>query len=206
MEKDLLIGLVGVIVGFIFNGLLKEKWKSILLNESEKLKNQFSTDLATLQSTLTSQREKDNFKFSKFHEKKFEVYEELYSLLNKYFVNLTVFCNPNTYTKDAAKFEEYRDKYFKELMSSQNKLLVYFDNKKIYLDESIVQNIANFIEVSNQSYISTNLFNFFENLKTKPLTEFYQNAYSSYDDIRNKLIPIKMEIEKILKNELSYFE
>lgn len=206
MDKGILFGIGGIIVGFIFNGLLKERWKSILAKENEKLKNEFSKELTALQSNLTSQREKDSFKFSKFHEKKFEVYEELYSLLNKYFVDLTVFCNPANYTKDVNKFEQNRDVYFKELMESQKNLLVYFDNKKIYLNKNIVKNISNFIDLSNQSYVSYNLIQFFEEVKNSPFTELYHMAYSSYEEIKIKLIPIKMEIEKILKDELSYYE
>lgn len=206
MDKGILFGIGGIIVGFIFNGLLKERWKSILAKENEKLKNQFSKELTALQSTLTSQREKDNFRFSKFHEKKFEVYEELYSLLNKYFIDLTIFCNPITYTKDVEKSDKYRDEFFKQLISSQKNLLVYFDNKKIYLNDSLIQKITNFLEVSNQSFESNHLQMFFGNLKIRTDEDFYLDAHNSYENIKIRLIPIKIEIEKILKDELSYYE
>lgn len=206
MEKELLYGFIGVIVGFIFNGLLKEKWKDIFVKENDKLKSQFSKELTALQSTLTSQREKDSFKFSKFHEKKFEVYEELYRLLNKYFLDLTIFCNPYSYSKKGKQSEEFKDSTFKELMNSQKELLIYFDNKKIYLHEILIQKITDFLEIANQKLEGNVLIIFFERLEHKTEKELSQDAFDAYEELNIKLIPIKIDIEKILKDELSYYE
>lgn len=206
MDKGILFGIGGIIVGFIFNGLLKERWKSILAKENEKLKNEFSKELTALQSTLTSQREKDSFKFSKFHEKKFEVYEELYGFLNKYLHDLTIFCNPYSYTRGDKKAEEFKDSAFEQLLNSQKEFLVYFDNKKIYLHETLIQKITDFLEIAEDRLESNALIIFFEKLESKTKNEIFDKALNAYEEIYIKLIPIKIEIEKILKDELSYYE
>jgi len=88
----LILSILPTIFGSLITLYITEKVKGSIRNKFDKkiesVRNGYNTELARLNAELDLINNQNNFKFSKLHDKRFEILELLYKALNKKLKNL----------------------------------------------------------------------------------------------------------------------
>ena len=74
----LIYSILPTLIGLYFTERVKGKVKSSFDKKLEVIKKEHSIEIANFQAEIKSLKDKENFKFSKLHEKRFELLETIY--------------------------------------------------------------------------------------------------------------------------------
>jgi len=188
--------LIGTLLTLYFTEKVKGKVKNGFDKKLEKIKNDHSIELSKFQAEINSLKSKENFKFTKLHEKRFDILEDTYILLNKALNELNIYIHPIKNQPKGMNFEEYEDKLHSNFANSHNKFVEFYSNSKIYLEINLISLIDSYLKETNSIYNDYNLNHFLRKLGDKPNLETLTKASTAYKKIPEKIIPIKKEIEE----------
>lgn len=188
---------IGTLITLLITEKLKGHVKNSLDSKLERLRKEHS------QVEINALKSKENFKFTKLHEKRMLVLEESYKLLNMTIPKLNGYISPAKLVPDDSTWIENEDRLQEEFLIEHNKFTQYFANNKIYFDEDLDQLIENYIKQMRE------IFNdYSENHYLKQIGEEFDKeaqilASQAYKKVPSILIPIKKEIETRFRDLLT---
>lgn len=184
---------------------ITEKVKGTIKNSFDKkleqVKRDHSLEISKFQTELSSLKAKENFKFTKLHEKRMVVLEDTYKYLNEDLNKLNKLVAPFKSFNQETTFEENEKVLFENFTTAHNKFASYYSDNKIYFNEQLEKLIDSY----NMETI--NVYNdYSQNHFLKQVGEFDKDtsvkAAIAYKNIPEKIVPIKKEIEKRFKELL----
>lgn len=175
-------GLVPTLITLWLNERVKGSVRSFFDLRLEEIKKEHSKELSQFQTELNHLKSKENIKFAKLHEKRFEVLAEIYKHINYLVVALQNSIIPLKTSEKNVSFEENEKKLLNDYRLVMFGFYEYFAINKIYLSVNIADLIDNLVMQSN-IIVS-------ENVKNKG-----QGGMEVYNKLKEIVIPIKNEIE-----------
>jgi hypothetical protein len=168
----------------------------------EKLKTEHSIEIAKFQAEISTLKSKENFKFTKLHEKRFEVLEKLYRYLNITISKLNTYVSPAKIVPTGEDYVENEDKLEANFQEAHREFINYFSDNRIYIGERITAIIEKYIEETNGVYFDYNEHHFMRKFGKDSNSKTFRKAAGAYKKIQEKIIPIKKEIENLFREVL----
>ncbi|RKS94214.1 hypothetical protein BC952_2085 [Flavobacterium limicola] len=172
-------GLVPILLTLYLNERVKGSVKNSFDEKLEQLKKEHSKELAQFQMELNNLKSKENYKFTKLHEKRFEVLEKTYYYINETSQLLKLYVFPLKGTL-AGKTKEMLSEDF---VKSIDQFEMHFKYNSIYFDETIEKLLKDFF---NQSVLI---------FATYGKIESVDDNLHSIKEFNKNLAPIKKQIE-----------
>jgi hypothetical protein len=122
----------------------------------EKVKKNHSIDTYKFQNEINSLKEKENFKFNKLHEQRFEVLKKTYSYLNKSLTTLKPYVNLQKIIPPGTTSNEFEDKEEELFREAHLKFVKYFTKNIIFFDEDLEQLIGSYLHAVGEVYTDFN--------------------------------------------------
>ncbi|WP_415374558.1 hypothetical protein [Patiriisocius sp. Uisw_017] len=194
--------LIGTLLTLFFTEKLKGKVKSGFDKKLEEVKNLHNLEISKFQAEINSLKSKENFKFTKLHEKRFDILEELYKLLNKSISELNYYISPVKSTPNGMTHDEHEDKLQEKFSNAHFEFANFYANNRIYLEQKITKLIDNYLNEIAEIYNDYNKHHFLKKFGDRPNPETHRIAYSAYKKIPSKITPIKKEIEESFRELL----
>ncbi|MBO0594010.1 hypothetical protein I2486_21630 [Cellulophaga sp. E16_2] len=202
----LLYSVIPTLIGTFLTLYLTEKVKGNIKvgfdRKIEKLKKEHQIDVTKFQAEINLLKSKENFKFTKLHEKRFTVLEKMYQLLNKAINELNLYISPVKSTPNGTTFDENEDHLQKNFSDAHNNFAGYFSNNKLYLDDNITTLIENYLKEISDVYNDYSQNHFLRKLGDTVDPKIHMKAYTAYKKVPEKIMPIKKEIENSFKEIL----
>lgn len=174
-----------------------EKVKGSVKNSFDKkledLKKEHSIEIANFQTELNSLKAKENFKFTKLHEKRLEVLQKTYEYINKYLMLLAFYLVPND-EKDN-KINDSKLFNNEDFLKAHNEIWIYLNQNLIYFDEEIEELLKSYLA---QTLV---LFSNYERKRIKLMnadikdSNIFENPDLVFSQIPKIILPIKKQIE-----------
>ena len=164
------------------------------INSLHWLKANFSSP-ETYQAEINALKSKENFKFTKLHEKRLIVLEKIYKLLNKASKELSVYVSPIKFTPKDTIFEEYENNLQINYVNAHNEFVSFFNDNKIYLNEIVIGLIENYLSEVSEIYNDYSANHMLKNMGDNSDAEIRKKAFTAYKKMPEKVNPIKKEIE-----------
>jgi len=202
----LIYSIIPTVIASLLTLFLTEKVKGSVKNNFDKkieeIKNKYNTELAKLQSELDSISNQKSFKFTKLHEKRFDILEILYKSLNKKLKNLQLYISPVKYKPDNKTFEEYEDGLYQDYRESHYDFVSIFNDNKIFLNDTIIELVDSYLKEESEIFNAYYENHFLIRAGDRPNTEIRMKAFTAYKKIPEKISPIQKEIEDEFKELL----
>jgi len=202
----LIYSIIPTVIASLLTLFLTEKVKGSVKNNFDKkieeIKNKHNTELAKFQSELDSISNQKSFKFTKLHEKRFDILEILYKSLNKKSKNLQLYISPVKYKPDNKTFEEYEDGLYQDYRESHYDFVSIFNDNKIFLNDTIIELVDSYLKEESEIFNAYYENHFLIRAGDRPNTEIRMKAFTAYKKIPEKISPIQKEIEDEFKELL----
>lgn len=196
--------LIGTLLTLYFTEKVKGKVKMGFDKKLEEIKKEHIIDITKFQAEINILKAKENFKFTKLHEKRFIVLEKMYQLLNKAINELDYYISPVKLKPNGTSFDENEDKLQMNFIDAHNKFKVLFSDNKIYLDNKITGLVEVYLKEIADIYNDYSQNHFLKRLNDKVDPEIHIKAYTAYKKVPEKIMPIKKEIEDSFKELLEH--
>ncbi|CAM2904846.1 hypothetical protein SAMN05444143_10660 [Flavobacterium succinicans] len=188
-------GLVPTLLTLYLNERVKGSVKNSFDEKIEKLKNEHSKELSQFQTELNHLKSKENFKFTKLHEKRFEVLQESFKYLNTNLNLLGNHISPFKFTAKGEDFDQNEQKASKEYREAHNEFLQYFNFNSIYFDEETEILLLSFFRESGEIFNAYDQRQIYKSMGEKLETEDRLASAFTYKKIPEIIHPLKKEIE-----------
>lgn len=175
--------IVPTIVALYVTEKVKGSIKNTFNKKLEDVKKEHSIEIANFQTELNSLKTKENFKFTKLHEKKLEVLEKTYQYINESSESLMVYVSPLKFGIKGGTSAEVEKMLIDDCSKAFDEFTIYFKRNLIYFDVEIVKLLENFFKEAIIIFASYD--------RNKSLDD----KSFSLKEINNNLVPIKKEIE-----------
>lgn len=195
----LIYSIIPTFLGTLFTLYISEKVKGRVKNSFDnKLENQkkeHNLELSQFQAEINSLKSKENYKFTKLHEKRFDIMEVTYKLINEVSIRLNDYVNPvkNLGEKNFLENDNFLQQ---ELLSKHSEFSTYFSNHKYYFDSETKNLIDSYFTEVREVYEMYYEKHFYGQLDEKPDRAMMIKAAKAHKNIELKISPIKQNIEK----------
>lgn len=200
--KALAYSLVPTLVTLFLTEKIKAKIKGSVDEKIENIKKEHSLEISKFQTDLNFLKTRENFKFTKLHEKRIEILENAYKYLNEAQQHLNSYVAPLKHTPVGSTFEQYDDILDENFRNAHTKFVLYYSDNKIYLDEEIETLIDEYLTEISEVYNDYSENNILRKLGDNFNHESFKKAAFAYKKIPEKIIPIKRKIELKFKKFL----
>ena len=204
--EALIYSIIPTLLGTLITLFLTEKVKGGVKirfeKKLEKLKKEHSIEIAKFQAEISTLKSKENFKFTKLHEKRFEVLEKIYCLINVALSELHKYIMPAKIIPEGGDYDENEDKLEAKFVEAHNEFVNYFSDNKIYLSESIASSIEVYIKETNEVYHDYSENHLMRKMGDNSNHEAWQKAAKAYKKIPGKVLPLKKQIEDSFREVL----
>lgn len=183
------------IISPIINLILNEKIKSSVRHDFDKKIETFKSEIEVLKS-------KQNFKFTKLHEKRLEVLEETYKHLNELYYCLQSYLSPIKWSEN---FEDDPDKdWYLAFDKAYRNFFTYYSQKKIYYDSELEKLLEQYIKQTLAISTPYTEYLFLKNsgVTGKDLGVSSVKAMKMNPQISAQILPIKIKIEEKFREVL----
>ncbi|MDR2237817.1 MAG: hypothetical protein LBE92_16970 [Chryseobacterium sp.] len=116
------------------NETIKAKIKSNFDSKIEKLKNEHSIELSQFQAEINALKTKENFKFTKLHEKRLEIMEITYKLINEVLIQLNQYVSPLKRIPNGKTFLDNDNDLQKSFLKKHREYTNHYMNHRFYYD------------------------------------------------------------------------
>lgn len=183
-----------IIVGFVctliptlitlwLNEKVKGSVKSTFDAKLEIIKKEHSIQIKDFEIKLSHIKNKENFKFTKLHEKRFDVLERTYMYINETSESLKSYVSPVEHILKGNRSVEADEFLKEEFIKIIDEFTLYFKHNCIYFDEEL--------EKLLQGFFTESILIFATYFKEGVADD---NLFS-IKELNNKLLPIKKQIE-----------
>lgn len=187
--------IVSAFIVLIITKITEGRIQSTFDKKLESIKKEHTLEIAKFQSDLDSLKAKENFKFTKLHEERFNVLKQTYALLNKCRNDLGLYVAEIKLISKNATFEKNEDRLHMNFIASQEEFLKYIDDNLIFFSDNLESMLAQFLEESFQISIDYNI-NHPVNKLVFPDREVKKNDVSAYKRLNDNIQPIMIAIRK----------
>lgn len=193
--KVFICGLVPTLLTLYLNEKVKASVKNSFDEKLEKLKKEHTKEISQFQTELDYLKSKENFKFTKLHEKRLEVLQNTFQFLNENLNLLASYISPIKFIPDGKDYDENEKLASQAYRDAHNNFLKYFNFNSIYFDEDIENSLNNFFKESSE------IFNLYDKqLIYKSMGEQLDRkdrlaSALAYKKIPEIIYPLKKEIE-----------
>lgn len=188
-------GLVPTLITLWLNERIKGSVQNTFNKQLEEIKKEHSKELSQFQLELNYLKSKESFKFTKLHEKRFEVMAETYKYLTDVLIKLRLYVAPLKSGLNDETAEEINHKQSCDYHDAHNKFHEYYSFNKIYfndeIEELLEKYLASSLEISNQHFQKEYLAREGRILNTK----VYISDATAYEKVRELIEPIQWEIK-----------
>jgi archaellum component FlaC len=199
-----IISLIPTLIALYLTERVKNSVKTNFDRKIENLKKEHSLEITKFQADLNSVKTRENFKFTKLHEKRLEVLAKTYEYLNKVQNQLNSYVIPAKNLPQNVSYEENEDLLNENYRNAHNEFVEYFANNIIYFDEETENLIDHFIKESLGVYNDYFENHFFRKLGDTTNQQSFVKAAAAYKKIPEKVEPLKKKIKikfQILLND-----
>ena len=193
--EALIYSVIPTLIGLYITEKVKGNVKSNFDKKLENLKQEHYIDITKFQAEINALKTKENFKFTKLHEKRLIVLENIYKLLNKASKELSVYVSPVKLTPQNTKFEDYENNLQINYVNAHNEFASFFNDNKIYLNETVIGLIENYLNEVSDIYKDYSANHMLKNMGDNSNAEIRTKAFTAYKKMPEKVNPIKKEIE-----------
>jgi len=193
---------VGSLITLYMTEKVKGKVKDSFDTKLEELKRDHSIEITRFQTEINSLKTKENFKFTKLHEKRFLVLEESYKLLNKTVSKINQYISPIKSIPENITTTQNEDNHQLEFLEAHKNFTNHFVDNRIYFNQELEALVESYISEIREIYDDYFQNHFLTKMETQPDREIRMKAFSAYKKVSEKLLPIKKEIEKNVRNLL----
>lgn len=174
---------------------IKNKIKNSFDIKLEEVKMINSKEISQFQSELNHLKSKENFKFTKLHEKRFEVMAETYKYLTDALFKLRIYVAPLKGVPTDKTSEEINDKQFTAYTDADKKLYEYYSFNKIYFNDELEELFEKYFN-SSLDILNQYVKNEFVNREGAAFnSKVYMSAATAYKKIPELIEPIQLEIK-----------
>jgi hypothetical protein len=184
--------IVGVLA-YLFKSLLKSRLDKDLERYKSDLKSILDKDIEKFKSELAIQQVQFQTRFSLIHQKRAEVLGELYSRLDSFDRAFADLIAPLQYVGDIS----LQDKKT-ATCTKGNEFIEYYSAKKIYLDESLCNQIEEIQKILKDAWVA---FDISQRGKSDQEDKTGLRKLSS-KLVEEKLPPLKKQLEERFRKEL----
>lgn len=200
--KVLIYSLIPTLFTLFLTEKIKGKIKSSFDEKLETIKKEHSLEITKFQTELNFLKSRENFKFTKLHEKRLDVLEYIYKYLNSCQNHLRSYVVPVKHIAEGTTFDQNEFVLNENYRSAHNKFLEYYSDNKIHLDEEIEKLLDEYLEESLTIYNDYSENNFLKKHGDNFNQESFMKSAGAYKKIPEKIIPIKKKIELKFKELL----
>ena len=188
-------GLVPTLLTLWLNERVKLSVKNSFDENFEVLKKEHSKEISQFQSELNHLKSKENFKFTKLHEKRLVVLEKTYHFIYESLELLKDYVQPFKFIPEGTTFEEGERILSDKFTNKHFEFYKYFNYNLIYFDDSIENLLNSYFDQMAEIYITydTDQSNLTEN--PQPEQGLSLNSKQAHTLINEKLKPLKRQIE-----------
>lgn len=173
-----------------------EEIKKENTKEIEEVKKEHSKEISQFQSELNYLKSKENFKFTKLHEKRFEALSETYAhlskilyLLHRYMESVSNLRINNSGSDESSDIENNFKNAFSESSEYIFSNMLFFDDKTEQLLIDYFIKCGEFFNVYDQ-------FKHMKKINAEENLGYTIEIDSTYKKLEESILPIKKEIEK----------
>lgn len=186
--------IVATLVAGIVTKITEGRIQSSFDKKLESIKKEHTLEIAKFQSDLDSLKSKEDFKFTKLHEERFNVLKKTYALLNKCRNDLGFYVGEIKIIPNNTTFEKNEDRLHLNFIASHEELVKYIDDNLIFFSKNLESMLANFMEESFQISIDYNP-NHPINKLVNAKSEANKNVESAYKRLNENIQPIMITIK-----------
>ena len=198
----LIYSILPTLIGLYFTERVKGKVKSSFDKKLEVIKKEHSLEIANFQAEIKSLKDKENFKFSKLHEKRFELLETIYIQMSALLDSFNIYIHPLKTIPNGVEPNDHEKKLHEDYAKKQHDFIKTFKSSKLYLNESIINLVENYLNESHEIYSKYSKDIFLKNHGVNPDSKTSLDSMTAYKDIPKKIEPIFKAIELEFKNIL----
>jgi len=186
---------INIVIAF-FCGLVPTLL-TLWLNERVKgsVKNSFDEKLAQFQIELNHLKTKENFKFTKLHERRFEVLQKTFEYLNNNLNILASLTAPFKIIPQGQNYDESEQLASQKYRDAHNEFLKYFNHNSIYFDEETEALFLNFFRESGNIFNAYDQKQIYQSMGEKLDKEGHLNFANAHKKIPEIIHPLKKQIE-----------
>lgn len=167
----------------------------ISLFVAEKIKNKNAKEISKFQTEITHLKSKESFKFTKLHEKRFEVMAETYKYLTDALFKLRIYVSPLKGIPTDKTVEEVNYAQFSDYSNAHNKFYEYYSFNKIYFNDEIEELLEKYF-TSSTDIFNQYIENEFVNREGAVFnSKVFMSAAIAYKKIPELIEPIQLEIK-----------
>ncbi|AWG22412.1 hypothetical protein FFWV33_13200 [Flavobacterium faecale] len=193
--KALIFSIIPTLITLFVTEKVKGKIKNSFEEKLEIVKKKHTIEISTFQTELNNLKSREIFKFTKLHEKRFDILENIYKLINKSQNDLQFYVCPVKRVPEGKTFDQLDDSLNENFRKAHNNFVEYYSDNKIYLDEQIEELIDKYLVEVSDIYNDYSENHFLAKFDNKPNPETFKKSAYAYKKIPEKIIPIKKQIE-----------
>ncbi|WP_119789636.1 hypothetical protein [Flavobacterium anhuiense] len=179
-----------------------EEIKKNNAKEIEELKKEHLKELSQFHAELNNLKSKENFKFTKLHEKRFEVMAETYKCLTETLFKLRIYVAPLKAPHPEKTIEESSHMHFMDYIDAEKKLYEYYNFNKIYFNDEIEELLEKYINSSKDIFNQYAKNEFVNQTSFLFNAEVYRSSANAYNKIPELIEPIQLEIKNKVRELL----
>ena len=182
----------------IFISALIPTLLTLWLNEKVKgnVKNSFDEKLAQFQIELNHLKTKENFKFTKLHEKRFAGLAEIYSYLSQLLELLHVYSvsikNQQSNNADSIEIGNAQNSFINIYAESTK----YITRNMLFFDDKTEQLLIKYMIHCRDFFNTYDQYKYMQEINKEDNLDFTFNFDSEYQKLEKLIFPLKKEIEK----------
>ncbi|EJG03397.1 hypothetical protein [Flavobacterium sp. F52] len=173
-----------------------EEVKKENTKEIEEVKKEHSKEISQFQSDLNYLKSKENFKFTKLHEKRFEALAEIYSYLSQLMELLHIY-------SVTVKNQQIENPQNVEIVNLQNTFInTYADSTKyisrnmLFFDDKTEEMLINYMIHCRDFFNTYDQYMHMQKINVDDNLGFTFNFDVEYQKLEKLIFPLKKEIEK----------
>jgi len=168
----------------------------------EKVKSNHATDTFKFQTEINSLKDRENFKFNKLHDKRFEVLKNTYAYLNKSLDFLRPYVAINKIVPPGMSTQENENLQDQSFRKAHKEFTNYFTENIIFFDKTIEDLLGSYLKMIAEIYGDYNNFKILTSLNIGTDSEIRNKALNANKKITEQIEPIKKEIENKFREML----
>ncbi|WP_035690525.1 hypothetical protein [Flavobacterium sp. F52] len=188
-------GLVPTLITLWLNEKVKGSVQNFFNKKLEELKKEHSKELSQFQAELNYLKSKENFKFTKLHERRFDVLQKTFEYLNNNLNLLASLTAPFKILPHGQNYDESEQLASQKYREAHNEFLKYFNHNSIYFDEETEALLLNFFRESGNIFNAYDQKQIYKSVGEKLDREGHINFANAHKKIPEIIHPLKKQIE-----------
>lgn len=168
----------------------------------EKVKSNHAADTFKFQTEINSLKDRENFKFNKLHDKRFEVLKDTYAYLNKSLNFLRPYVTKSKIIPSGMNYQDYETLQDQSFREAHKEFTNYFTENIIFFDKTIEELLGSYLKMITEIYGDYNNLKILISLNVEIDKETRIKALNASKKITEQIEPIKKEIENKFREML----